>query len=367
MIAKKSQKFSFIRRNWAYFLIFAIVIVVAVIGSMDKSDYSESNMNMQSIVSGNSQLSADRVGEFYIVAELASSMDLASAGVTDVNYSSIVQLYQNGQVADDAGRLSKPVTVNVASVSRGVIRYTVKDGDTLEQIAARNGLTTDQLRWSNNLSTTDISPGQELMIPSVAGIAYTIKDGDTVESLAEKYGSYVEGIIAVNDLERNRELKKDSIIVIPNGVLPETERPEYVVASRPSGLNNVTTSSSGYQYTASYASGNRYAYGWCTWYAWQWRHDNMPSNYDLPSNLGNANTWAAAAAAAGFSVSRTPQRGDVFQTAYGWAGHVGIVQSVNPDGSIVISDMNGIAGWGRVGTTTVPASQVGQYTYIHGR
>ncbi len=367
MIAKKQQKFAFIRKNWGYLLIFALIIAIAVFGSLNKSDYSNDTMSMQSIVSGNSQLSADRVGEFYIVAELASSMNLASSGVTDVNYSSIVQLYQNGQVADDTGKLSKPVTVNVASISRGVIRYTVKDGETLAYIAARYGLTTDQLRWSNGLSTTDINPGQELMIPSVTGIAYKIKSGDNVDSLAEKYGSTAEAIIAVNDLEKDRELKPDSIIVIPNGVPPETERPEYVVARTPTSLNNPTTSASGYQYSASYASGNRYAYGWCTWYAWQWRHDNMPGNYDLPSNLGNANTWAAAAAAAGFKVGRTPQRGDVFQTAYGWAGHVGIVQSVNPDGSIVISDMNGIAGWGRVGTTTVPASQVGQYTYIHGR
>ena len=367
MIAKKTNKFNFIRKYWAYFAIFVVIIVVAIFGSKDKSDFSDDTMNMQSIVSGNSQLSADRVGEFYLVAELADSMNLESSGLTDVNYSSIVQLYQNGQVADDAGKLSKPVTVNIASVSRGVIQYTVKNGDSVQSIAARYGLTPDQVRWSNNLSTTDINPGQTLLIPSVPGIAYKIKNGDNIDSVAQKYGSSAEAIIAVNDLEKNNELKVDSIIVIPNGALPETERPEYVVARTPTALNSPSASASGYQYTASYASGNRYAYGWCTWYAWQWRHDNMPGNYDLPSNLGNANTWAAAAAAAGFKVNRSPQRGDVFQTASGWAGHVGIVQSVNPDGSIVISDMNGVAGWGRVGTTTVPASQVGQYMYIHGR
>ncbi len=367
MIAKKSQKFAFFRKNWGYLLIFAVIIAVAFLGSKDKSDFSDDTMSMQSIVSGNSQLSADRVGEFYIVAELAGSMNLASSGLTDVNYSSIVQLYQNGQVADDSGKLNKPVTVNVASISRGVIRYTVREGETLEYIAARYGLTPDQIRWSNGMSTTAVEPGKELLIPSVTGIVYKIKNGDNVDSLAERYGSTAEAIVAVNDLEKDRELKVDSVIVIPNGTLPETERPEYVIARTPTALNSPSTAASGYQYSASYASGNRYAYGWCTWYAWQWRHDNMPSNYDLPSNLGNANTWAAAAAAAGFSVNRTPQRGDVFQTASGWAGHVGIVQSVNADGSIVISDMNGVAGWGRVGTKTVPASQVGMYTYIHGR
>lgn len=368
MTAKKSSKFTFLKKNWGYFLVAAIIIVVAFFGSRDKSEFSESSMNMQSIVSSNAQVTADRVGQFYMVAELANSMNLASAGLTETNYSTIVLLHENGQVADESGKLSKPVTVNVASVSRGVIQYTVKEGDSAESIAARYRITTDQLRWSNGLSTTDLSVGQTLLVPTVPGIAYKVKSGDTVESLAEKYGSSVEEIVTVNDLERNREMAVDSIILIPSGVLPEAERPEYIVRRQRAAANSAAAAAaSRYQYSASYASGNRYAYGWCTWYAWQWRHDNMPANYNLPSNMGNANTWAAAAAAAGFSVNRSPQRGDVFQTAAGWAGHVGIVMSVNADGSITISDMNGIAGWGRVGTSVIPASQVSNYMYIHGR
>ena len=366
MIAKKSSKFQFFRKNWAYLLITAIIIAVAFFGSRDKSENSETTMSMQSIMSSNAQVTADKVGQFYMVAELANSMSLASAGLTETNYSTIVLLNQNGQITDDSGKLSKPVTVNVASISRGVIQYTIKEGETLDQIAARYGVTTDQLRWSNGLSTTNVSAGQTIMVPTIPGIAYKVKSGDTVESLAQKYGSSAEEIISVNDLERDHALTVDSIILIPSGVPPETERPEYVVP-RPATTTNRTTASSSYLYNASYASGNRYAYGWCTWYAWQWRHDNMPANYDLPSNMGNANTWAAAAAAAGFSVNRKPQRGDVFQTTAGWAGHVGIVQSVNADGSITISDMNGVAGWGRVGTSVIPASQVGSYMYIHGR
>jgi len=147
--------------------------------------------------------------------------------------------------------------------------------------------------------------------------------------------------------------------LLPNGELPETERPEYVAPA-------VRTGSSYSTYRAAYSSGNRYAYGWCTWYAWQWRHDNMPSNYDLPSNMGNAYNWGRAAAAAGYSVNKTPQRGDVFVSGRGYYGHVGIVMSVNGD-SITISDMNGIAGWGRVGTATIDRGTWSSYTFIHGK
>ena len=172
MIAKKTQKFKFIRRNWGYILAATVIVLVAFFGSQDKSDDSESTMSMQSIVSSNAQVTADRVGQFYMVAELANSMNLASAGLAETNYSTIALLHQNGQITDDSGKLAKPVTVNVSSISRGVIQYTVKDGESLESIASRYGVTVDQIRWSNGLSTTNITPGQNLMIPSVAGIAY---------------------------------------------------------------------------------------------------------------------------------------------------------------------------------------------------
>ncbi|MBQ3352472.1 LysM peptidoglycan-binding domain-containing protein [Candidatus Saccharibacteria bacterium] len=366
MTAKKSKKFKFIRNNWAYILVAAAVFAVAFFGSRDKNLSPDDSMSMNSIVYGSSQISTDQVSQFYIVAEMANSMNLASANLADTNYDTVVLLQQNSQIPDDTGKLAKPIHVNLTDVPRGIFQYTIRTGESLDTVAARYGVSVDQLRWSNNLRTADVSEGQTILVPSVPGIAYKVKAGDTVQSVAEKYNSTVTEIVSVNDLEKDQNLVPDSTILVPNGVLPETERPEYVV---PTAYRNSYSgaSSSNYHYTASYASGNKYAYGWCTWYAWQWRHDNMPGNYNLPSNLGNANTWANAARAAGFAVNRTPAYGAVFQTGAGWLGHVGVVTRVNGDGSVVISDMNGIAGWGRVGTKTISAGEAAQYTYIHGK
>jgi surface antigen/uncharacterized protein (DUF433 family) len=362
MTIKKSKKIQFIKRNWAYFLIAIAVILAAVYGSKDKLAISDQSMSMASIAAANYQVTTDQITQFYMVAELASDLNLASANLASTNYTTIQVLQQNSQTISDSGKIQKPTVVDISNISRGVINYTVADGESLEQIAARYGLTTDQLRWSNNLKTTAVSAGQNLLVPTVPGIAYTVKSGDTVQSVAEKYHSSADQIITVNDLEKDPTLQPNTIILIPSGVLPETERPEYVAPASPSA-----SYASYSNYYASYNSGNRYAYGWCTWYAWQWRHDNMPSNYNLPSNLGNANTWASLAAAAGFAVNRTPAYGAVFQTSAGWLGHVGVVVGVGADGSVTISDMNGIAGWGRVGTKTITAAQAAQYTYIHGR
>jgi len=85
----------------------------------------------------------------------------------------------------------------------------------------------------------------------------------------------------------------------------------------------------------------------------------------IPSNLGNANTWASRARAAGYLVDRNPEPGAVFQTSSGYAGHVGIVERVNPDGSIFVSEMNNRAygGWGKISTRTI--YNPGDYNYIH--
>jgi LysM repeat protein len=44
--------------------------------------------------------------------------------------------------------------------------YTVKSGDTLQAVARRNGVTVKELQAANNLTTTRITVGQKLRIPS---------------------------------------------------------------------------------------------------------------------------------------------------------------------------------------------------------
>jgi surface antigen len=124
-----------------------------------------------------------------------------------------------------------------------------------------------------------------------------------------------------------------------------------------------TTTYSSYTYSnpnARAMAGNRYSYGYCTWYAYNRR---AQLGRPIGSFWGNANTWDSNAAAGGWTVSYIPIPGAVFQTDSGYYGHVGIVESVNPDGTINISDMNGIAGWNNVGYRS--NVNPGLYTYIY--
>jgi surface antigen len=79
--------------------------------------------------------------------------------------------------------------------------------------------------------------------------------------------------------------------------------------------------------------GNGYDAGQCTWGA-------ASMKGDIPNSWGNANNWAAAAAASGYAVSSVPVLGAVAQTSRGSFGHVAVVTGINGDGTITVTEMN---------------------------
>lgn len=366
MTAKKSSitgKKSGLKRAWPYILSFIFIMATVALGSINKfSDSTVNGSSMESIASNNYNVSADQLSEFYIVSELANSMQLPTAEAVNVNYNSLTVLRDIAQTNTD--HIEKPDIVDTSNLTHGgFATRVVGEGESLDSIAAEYGVTVTQIRWSNGLSSTDVAAGTELRIPVAPGILYTVKEGDTVASVAEKYNSTVESIIAYNELSSANELTPGAVILLPSGELPEDERPEHTNTTYVTPTT--VTASPSYTNHTYWTSSNPMPYGWCTYYAWGRRHD-MGGAWTLPGGLGNANMWAAALSGS-YRIDRTPEPGAVFQTYSGYYGHVGVVDSVNADGTITISDMNGIAGWGRVGTATIPQSEWGSYTYIHER
>lgn len=368
MMAKK-LKSGKIKRSLPYFVAFVAIMAVVVFGSRSKIIEQADLSSMESIASNNYNVSADQLSEFYIVSELASSMQLPTAEAVNVNYNSLTVLRDIAQTTTD--RIEKPDIVDTSSLAHGgFYTHIMSDGESLDSLAAEYGVSVTQIRWSNGLSSTDVATGTEIRIPAVPGILYTVKSGDTIASVAEKYNSPADQIFAYNDVASDGSLTEGQIIILPSGELPENERPEGSTSNGSAysvGYSTaVATDTSSYYANHTYwTSSNPMPYGWCTWYAWA-RRAQMGGSYTLPGGLGNANMWAAALSGT-FRIDRSPQPGDVFQTYSGYYGHVGIVDSVNADGTITISDMNGISGWGRVGTATVPQSTWASYTFIHER
>lgn len=291
----------------------------------------------------------------------ADPLDQVSSADIAVNVARVSGLQESRKVVEDADSadvemslppasssiVAKPAVVTTALKSKNDIQqYVTQPGDTVTSVATKFNITSDSIRWSNNLNSNTIPAGDKLWLPPTgdSGIVYVVKAGDTADSLATKYKVSKDEIVATNDAELT-PLKVGERILIPGGTI-----------SAPVITASAVTAGFGWGSGPVYG-GNLYTYGYCTWY--------VANRVRVPNNWGNANTWDNGAAASGWIVSSIPRVGAIAQTDRGSEGHVAYVEAVSPDGTqIKYSDMNGLAGWGRVGYSDwVPAGHFEHYIY----
>lgn len=282
----------------------------------------------------------DQLSSTDIAVNVARSVNLPeSVAVTNQSDSAAIM---NEVAAADTAVVAKPQVIATSAKSASEIKtYIVVLGDTVSSIAAKFNVTSDSIRWSNGLNGEAVRVGTELVIPPANGIVYTVRPGDTADSLAQRFKASKDQIIAFNDAEL-AGLVVGKRIVIPNGQVVAS-----VASYRYSGIGSFSPA---YGY-------NGYDRGWCTWY--------VANRISVPTNWGNANTWDDRARLSGWTVSGTPQPGAVAQSNRGSMGHVAVVEAVSPDGTMIkYSDMNGIAGFNRVGYSDwVPVSKFQNYIY----
>jgi surface antigen len=331
----------------------AVVIgIVGIIALGYKAPVEASPSLAAQTVLEQSSTSVDQIAAATVASTVAQTLDLS---VQDNVQNLAVSLNAKTELAQtDSNILSKPQIIEQNSGRKGVTAYTTPAAETVQSVAAKFGVSEDTIRWANNLTSDALPAGKGLSIPGTTGVVYTVKSGDSVAALADKYKADVDRIVTYNDLELTG-LSAGAQIVIPGGILPATERPGYIAPASRYGAASVASS-----IRVTVFGGNGYAYGYCTWYAFNRRAE---LGRPIGSNWGNAVTWASYAAAGGFRVNKTPAPGAIIQNGGGY-GHVGIVEAVNADGSLTVSDMN-YRGWNVISTRTVPASQIGAYNYIH--
>ena len=354
-----------------YASVFTLLIVVIALGYRSPQQVSSSGASTPVLAtiqsSDESEAAVNKVVASSIAANVANSTNLAVA--PSVNSLAISTQIESELPSSESSSLNKPQILPVSAASRDITAYVVKEGDTAESVATQFGISKDTVKWANNLTTDTLTVGTSLEILPRNGIVYVVKSGDTIESIAEKYKAKAATIRTYNDLEISG-LTTGLKIIIPDGVLPTTERPGYVAPQAVSVASYAVGYSSGFNGstfrikigTPMYA-GNTYYTGNCTAYAYDRR---VELGLPVSASWGNAATWARAAGATGLRVSNTPTIGAIIQNGGGY-GHVAIVEKILPNGDLELSEMNAYVsggGWNIVSGRILPAANVGQYAYI---
>ena len=196
--------------------------------------------------------------------------------------------------------------------------YVVQAGDTLSTIASATQLTTDEIAAANGISDVHfILVGQEIKLTADAAVA---SEAPVVASEAAPAAEVAP-------------VEAPVVEQAPVVEAPVVEAPvaEEVVADEP------VAQTPNYNTDMTAVPGNSYYAGQCTWY--------VKNTLSWVGNFwGNANQWAASAAAAGRLVDSNPTVGSVAVFMPGVAGassygHVAVVTGVN-GGMVTISEMN---------------------------
>ena len=90
--------------------------------------------------------------------------------------------------------------------TESTINYTVKKGDSLYNIAKAYNTSVSDILKASNLTSTSLSIGQVLKIPTTnnnTGRTYTVQKGDSLYSIAKKFNTTVDSIKSKNNLKSN--------------------------------------------------------------------------------------------------------------------------------------------------------------------
>lgn len=108
--------------------------------------------------------------------------------------------------------------------------YSIREGDTLGQIAQRHGISVSALQRSNRLNGTLIRAGKTLLIPMSSGVpqevafvssgaqqeslVHQVRSGDTLWGIARRYNVYISQLTKWNSIRTDEALMPGQSIVV---------------------------------------------------------------------------------------------------------------------------------------------------------
>jgi LysM repeat protein len=210
-------------------------------------------------------------------------------------------------------------------------------GETVESLAQKDHSDAAAIRWANAIAAgAQPLPGTTILLPPSAGALVAVRAGERPSQFARRLGLDPRVVLDYNALTKDTARPAGSYLQVPISVAPSGALVGRFFSLATGGVPEI----------AEDHGADTFPYGQCTYYAAQRRDVTWGGNAWSWFDAANGIRPEGHTAVAGAIV--------VFHT--GWFGHVAYVESVNPDGSFVISEMNYYGnggGWGRVDRRTI--------------
>lgn len=122
---------------------------------------------------------------------------------------SVDELKRLNNLSSNVLSIGQKLIVSFNNNDSGDNVYIVKKGDTLWSIANNYNVSVNELKSINNKTSNSLSIGEELIIPGISSgenvstIVYVVKKGDSLYSIAKNYNTSVDEIKRLNNLSSN--------------------------------------------------------------------------------------------------------------------------------------------------------------------
>ena len=100
-----------------------------------------------------------------------------------------------------------------------IISYKVENGENVSIIADKFGISSDTIRWTNDIKGNTVKEGTELLILPTTGVMYYVEKGDTLSQIAKIHKAKMEDVLSFNNIEEKKIIAGDRLI-IPGGTPP---------------------------------------------------------------------------------------------------------------------------------------------------